>query len=111
MSILKYVFCVVGAVIIHDSHKMFKQSLAIGIGVLVRSRRALGAQRPNCGARDRARASAHPADGQTYPIPPGPAAPGPFLKNTLNTGCLRRPEHKNDTSNMRAGESTETLSP
>ena len=33
MSILKYVFCVVGAVIIHDSHKMFKQSLAIGIGV------------------------------------------------------------------------------
>lgn len=33
MSILKYVFCVVGAVIIHDSHYKFKNSLAIGIGV------------------------------------------------------------------------------
>ena len=33
MALLKYVFCVVGAVIIHDSHRFMQPSLAVGIGV------------------------------------------------------------------------------
>jgi hypothetical protein len=33
MSLLKYVFCVVGAVIIHDSHKLLQTSVSVGIYV------------------------------------------------------------------------------
>lgn len=33
MALLKYVFCVVGAVIIHDSHRFMQASLAVGVGV------------------------------------------------------------------------------
>ena len=33
MALLKYVFCVVGAVIIHDSHAFMQTSLAVGIGI------------------------------------------------------------------------------
>ena len=37
LSILKYVFCVVGAVIIHDVHPHFRNALAVGIGVQLAS--------------------------------------------------------------------------
>jgi len=33
MALLKYVFCVVGAVIIHDSHPLLSPSLAVGVGI------------------------------------------------------------------------------
>ena len=33
MALLKYVFCVVGAVIIHDTHKDLNSSLGVGVGV------------------------------------------------------------------------------
>jgi MFS superfamily sulfate permease-like transporter/CRP-like cAMP-binding protein/Ca2+-binding EF-hand superfamily protein len=33
MTLLKYVFCVVGAIIIHDANPLFKPSLSLGIGV------------------------------------------------------------------------------
>ena len=37
LSILKYVFCLVGAVIIHDVHPHFRNALAVGIGVQLAS--------------------------------------------------------------------------